>query len=188
MGDKYTILAVCGKSGAGKDTIVNKYLEYWPERFNKIIHWTTRPPRDYEVEGINYHFTQPFAMNEGVLEWTKFNDWFFGTDISALVKDKINIGVFSPAAIKKLDKNPNINLILVYITCDDKVRLQRCLNREESPNCTEICRRFLTDEQDFQQLAFVYELSITDINILSNWLSMPTKEELYKIISDNELD
>lgn len=33
------------------------------------------------------------------IEFTCFNNWWYGTSIDALVKDKINIGIFSPKAI-----------------------------------------------------------------------------------------
>lgn len=43
------ILALIGKSGAGKDTIVNWMTSNLPEyHFNKIILTTTRPMRSYE--------------------------------------------------------------------------------------------------------------------------------------------
>ena len=54
MENKYKILALFGKSGAGKDTI-QKWLTT-NYNMNGIISCTTRPPRDYERDGIHYHF------------------------------------------------------------------------------------------------------------------------------------
>ena len=42
----------------------------------------------------------------------------------------------------------------------DKTRLLRCLNREENPDCEEICRRFMTDEQDFAALSEWEEFAV----------------------------
>ena len=52
---KYKIVAICGKAGAGKDALLQALLRAYPEA-HEIISYTTRPPRDYEVDGKNYHF------------------------------------------------------------------------------------------------------------------------------------
>ena len=44
-----------GKAGSGKDTIMKKMLELYPDLY-EIVSCTTRPRRDYEIEGINYYF------------------------------------------------------------------------------------------------------------------------------------
>jgi hypothetical protein len=38
----------------------------------------------------------------------------------------------------------------------------RSLKREIYPNCTEICRRFLADQKDFQGIDFEYEFFLND--------------------------
>ena len=56
------------------------------------------------------------------------------------------------------------------------MRIIRQLNREEEPDCAEICRRFQTDEKDFDDLEFDYHVirneSIEDmqscVKILAN--------------------
>lgn len=45
----------------------------------------------------------------------------------------------------------------IYIEVSDKIRLLRQLNRENNPNCAEICRRFFTDEQDFQKEKYDFD-------------------------------
>ena len=54
MENKYKVLALFGKSGAGKDTI-QKWLTT-NYNMNGIISCTTRPKRDYEKDGVDYHF------------------------------------------------------------------------------------------------------------------------------------
>ena len=53
-------------------------------------------------------------------------------------------------------QDPRLNVYPVYIHASDKTRLLRNLNREEKPNCSEICRRYFTDEQDFDDIPFEY--------------------------------
>jgi guanylate kinase len=84
-----------------------------------------------------------------MLEWTRFNNWNYGTSIEELDEDKINIGVFNPYGIYNLSKNPNVKLSIYKINCSDKTRLLRQLNRENNPDVKEIIRRFSADEEDF---------------------------------------
>ena len=152
----YKIVVLFGKSGAGKDTTLKEICK--DSDFNKIITCTTRPKRDYEVDGVDYNFlTIPQfsekVLNGDMIEATSFNDdWFYGTDIHSLREDKINVGVFNISSIECMFGNPDLELELVYIIASDKTRLLRNLNREYDPNCHEICRRFLADEKDFEKL------------------------------------
>jgi guanylate kinase len=159
MENKYKVLALFGKSGAGKDTI-QKWLTT-NYNMNGIISCTTRPPRDYERDGIHYHFlsNEEFAqkvLNMSMLEATVFNDWCYGTPIESLKEDKINVGVFNIQGIECLLQDNKLDILPIFIDCSDKTRLLRNIKREKVPNCLEICRRFITDEKDFSDINFDY--------------------------------
>lgn len=159
MENKYKVLALFGKSGAGKDTI-QKWLTT-NYNMNGIISCTTRPPRDYERDGIHYHFlsNEEFAqkvLNMSMLEATVFNDWCYGTPIESLKEDKINVGVFNIQGIECLLQDNRLDILPIFIDCSDKIRLLRNIKREKVPNCLEICRRFITDEKDFSDINFDY--------------------------------
>ena len=53
-----------------------------------------------------------------------------------------------------------LNIIPIYIDASNKTRLLRQLNREKEPDCSEICRRFFTDEKDFQEENFDFKYKI----------------------------
>ena len=57
MNKQYTIMAIMGKAGSGKDTLCRALLKE-PEFLNAkpIISCTTRPIRDNETDGVDYHF------------------------------------------------------------------------------------------------------------------------------------
>lgn len=148
------IVALMGKAGAGKDTLLNKICAEYPE-YHKIVSCTTRPMRDNEKEGEDYHFLSVSqfiekVMNGDMLEATEFNGWHYGTIKSSLI-DGINIGVFNPEGYDCLTQIPmkDVKIIGIYIRCNDKERLIRQLNREFEPNVKEIIRRYQTDEDDF---------------------------------------
>ena len=181
----YDIVCLIGESGSGKDSILKEVLSSAKKRnlnINSIINCTTRPKRESEQEGVDYYFlsledfTEKLLRNE-LLEATNFNDWFYGTEFSALREDQINIGIFNPDAIYNIkETHNNINLWVYYIEASGKERLLRQLNREETPDIDEIIRRYQTDELDFRFLDFHYNIleneTVEDqnnsINILLN--------------------
>lgn len=154
---KYKIIAVMGQAGAGKDSFVNAIIKgNYLSLAKPIISCTTRPIRENEQDGVNYHYltNEEFAeqvVNGEMLEATVFNNWCYGTSTKNLDKNAINLGVFNPEGVEILRGYDNIDLIVIYIVADDKVRLLRQLNREEHPDCNEIVRRFGTDKQDFKE-------------------------------------
>ena len=67
-------------------------------------------------------------------------------------------------------KDPRLDVYPIFIACEDKTRLLRTLNRETSPDCEEICRRFLTDLSDFEEIPFEYKTHYNGININPDWI------------------
>lgn len=153
----YKILAIMGKAGTGKSTLCKALLEQ-PEflRAKEIVSCTTRPIRQNETEGIDYHFLTNEQFTNQILagemiEATVFNDWCYGTSINNLSADVLNIGVFNPEGVILLKDRDNIDLKVIYLEANDKDRLLRQLNREANPDCHEIIRRFNADENDFSE-------------------------------------
>ena len=162
MNTKYTIIALMGKAGSGKDTILHALLKQ-PVFKNAapIVSCTTRPMRENEKDGIDYHFLTQSEFTDKILsgdmlEATVFNDWCYGTSLENLSKDKINIGVFNPEGVGLLRNNENIKLTLIYIEANDKDRLIRQLSRENNPDVHEIIRRYSADEMDFSEEEIEY--------------------------------
>lgn len=153
---KYKVIAICGKSAAGKDTLLQTMLNVLGDEVHEIISHTTRPPREGEVEGKNYYFTtddifmRKIWHNE-MLETAKYRNWWYGTAIDALEEDKINIGVFNRKGLDSLKNyKGDLDLYVVYVIADDKVRLLRSLHREEHPDVAEIVRRYQADEEEWR--------------------------------------
>lgn len=177
MENKYQIIALIGKSAAGKDYIQNLTCRNHPLMFHKIVGCTTRPMRENEVPGESYHFIslENFTrkvLNGDMLEATEYRDWFYGTPIESLSHEKINIGVFNPAGIEALLEDSRLDVLVLFVDTDDKTRLLRSLNREEAPDCAEICRRYFADQKDFAGLDFAYYIihggdDVEDADIMS---------------------
>lgn len=160
--NKYKVIAICGKSASGKDTLLRLLLQLFPW-LHKIVNSTTRPQRDYEVNGKDYYFLsleefieQDYIQNK-MIETAQFREWYYGTSIEALKLNKINVGVFNPTGLYNLIKRDDIDLYVVYVNATDKERLLRSLTREKNPDVDEIIRRYLADKEDFSFLSQIYE-------------------------------
>lgn len=163
----YNIVALIGKSGAGKDSMMQQVLKLLAEKnitaeVHEIISCTSRPMREGEAYGVNYYYYYPddFAtkiINGEMLEFTQFNNWWYGTGYDSVRSDSvINIGAFNPAGVRQLLDRQDCNVTVYWITTPDKQRLYRQLDREDDPNVKEIIRRFSADEEDFSDIDFDY--------------------------------
>ena len=148
--NKIIVVAFVGKSGAGKDYCMKQVAK--DNNWHIIVSSTTRPKRDYETEGVDYHFlTEKEFATARFLETASFNGWHYGTRYEDLDPTRTNVGVFNPTGLKSLAaQNDIIDLEIIYVKASAKTRLLRQLHREEDPNVYEIIRRFGTDEADFR--------------------------------------
>lgn len=164
---KIKIVALFAPAGAGKDYLLKQLFHdvsvdtHINKDIHEIISQTTRPPREGEVDGVNYYFkTEEEFRNDieqyNLLEWTEFRKWYYGTNLSALNKNAVNIGVFNIRGIETLMQDPRINVYPVAIKASPKTRLIRQLTREENPDVKEIIRRYEADEKDFESIDFRY--------------------------------
>ena len=83
---KGRLIIVAGPSGAGKGTVENAVMEKFPEiEFSVSV--TTRPRRDYEIEGQHYFFISKAEFlkcieRDELVEWQEVyskNGHFYGT-------------------------------------------------------------------------------------------------------------
>lgn len=166
--NKYKIVALFGKAGAGKDYIQKQIMQtdFGKNYLSEIISCTTRPPREGEIDGVHYHFKSKLSdfFSVPLIECTCFRNWWYGTSTDHLNKNKINIGVFNINGINQILENKDIDCLPIRIICYDKIRLLRQLTREYNPNCMEICRRFQTDYKDFLNIPFEYKGVLNNTN------------------------
>lgn len=149
---KYKLIALCGKSAVGKDTILNEVIgdEDKNEFFHKIVSVTTRPKRKTEVDGVDYYFVDDSDIpNLRLLELEHFNGWAYGTMQAELEEDRINLGIFTPRGIAQLAATGLVELTVVIVESDADIRLSRSLLRSFGEQVLEMCRRNIADAEDF---------------------------------------
>ena len=96
--EKGKLIVVSGPSGVGKDTVVSEYLKMHPEDVLSVS-MTSRPKRNYEVDGVHYYFKTKEGFEEEIkkgnlLEYALYNGNYYGTPKSEVLKrleDGINV-------------------------------------------------------------------------------------------------
>ena len=77
------LVVISSPSGGGKGTLIRRLLERVPD-LGYSVSWTTRPPREGEIEGRHYHFISPEEFSEmrergEFLEWALVHNNYYGT-------------------------------------------------------------------------------------------------------------
>ncbi len=158
------VVCLMGRSSSGKDTIFKKLLEQEEVSLQKIVPYTTRPIRDGEQDGVEYHFTNEAGYQEllragRMIESRAYHTCYGLWRYFTVADENINLEEQSYVLIGTLEAYTHIcrfygkeKVLPVMIELDDGVRLQRALDREktqDNPKYEEMCRRFLADAEDF---------------------------------------
>ncbi len=162
MGKIYYMM---GKSSSGKDTLFKMLKEAFPE-FKEIVLYTTRPRREGETDGREYHFVADEILEEfqkagKMIELRAYDTihgiWKYATvdDGQVRLKEADYLSIGTLESYEKLQEYYGANRIVpLYIEVEDGERLFRALSRErmqEKPKYAEMCRRFLADTEDFSE-------------------------------------
>ena len=162
MGKIYYMM---GKSSSGKDTLYKEVLKALP-KLKTLVLYTTRPIREGEQEGIEYHFVTDEELERlekaGKIIEERTYDTVYGAWKYATIEDgQINLAAYDYLVIGTLESYAGMkkcygaeNLVPIYIEVEDGERLSRALSRErqqEQPKYEEMCRRFLADQKDFSE-------------------------------------
>jgi guanylate kinase len=189
---KFIIL--CSKSAAGKDSIQSALLDSIPY-LKPIISSTSRPKRENEVEGREYHFLSQKEMedllySDKLIESRTYDvengdTWIYGVADTAidLETDNIYVGILDIRGLHQFTSYVGKdNVISFYIDASAKTRMLRSLERE--PNMSdeqvmEVCRRALADDKDFNMACKYVDFCLTNeteedfngcIEILTQWI------------------
>ena len=160
------IFYIMGKSSTGKDTIYKKLLDKYPEELRQVVMYTTRPIREEEKDGVTYNFvTEDYfnnAKEQGLIIESRAYNTVHGIWRYFTVNDgKIDLqngnylisGVLE-SYVSTREYFGKDKVIPIYIEVEDGERLTRAKKKKKMPGnrrFAEMCRRFLTDTEDFSE-------------------------------------
>ena len=160
------IFCLMGKSSSGKDMIYRELFKRQDISLKKIIPYTTRPIREGEEEGREYHFCNEDQVtqlqNANKIVELRAYDTVYGVWKYFTVDDgQVDLADNSYLLIGTLETYVKIRqyygagqVVPIYIEVEDGERLLRAIAREKEqkiPKYAEMCRRFLADSEDFSE-------------------------------------
>jgi len=169
------IVILCGFCASGKDSVAN-YLS--DKGYSKIISHTTRPMRDGEQNGIDYHFvsSEEFKALEGngnFIEVRSYDTlvnnvpdkWYYGVVEDSIDKNNINVVVLDIIGLRAFKKEFGDLCTTFFLDVPEEVRRQRCIDRGDYDEY-EFNRRLIDDQKRFPDIVVYSEidhvLSFTD--------------------------
>lgn len=160
------LFVIMGKSSSGKDTIYTTLMGDKELCLKKIVTYTTRPAREGECDGNEYYFVDENKMNDmkfagKIIEQRSYNTMHGVWNYFTADDENIKIDTENYMVIGTLDSYEKLRnyygcdrVVPFYIEVDDGERLLRALTRErmqKEPKYSEMCRRYLADEEDFSE-------------------------------------
>lgn len=177
------MIVLLGESGSGKSSIEKYLVENYG--YKKIVSYTTRQPREGEVDGVDYHFItvsqfRRLKLQGFFAEESTYRDWYYGVAKRDCTDDKV--AVLTPHGLRQISKIDDINITSFYINVPRRDRLIKILQRGDS--IEESYRRNVSDvgmfdgiedEVDYVIHNYGYEKSIEEMS----------KEVLHLALKDN---
>lgn len=156
------MIVLVGESASGKSSIEKYLVEKYG--YKKIVSYTTRQPRDGEIDGVDYHFIteekfHELKEQEFFAETATYNNWHYGTAKEDCTNDKI--AVLTPHGLRQISKIKDIDVISFYINVPRRDRLIKILQRGD--NIEEAYRRSLSDVGQFDGIKDEIDFIIDNI-------------------------
>ncbi len=152
------LIILSGPSGVGKDTIIDEWKRHDP-RVVRVIAYTTRNPREGEVDGVDYHFVSrerflELAHSGAFLEYKEVHGNFYATPLSdmeaLLIKGYIAIlKIDVQGAIDVMPLRPDA--VSVFLLPPDVNELRRRIEDRGRDNPADITRRMQNSEWEMSQ-------------------------------------
>ena len=152
-------IILVGKAGSGKDFLRQKFES---RGFKYAVSYTTRPPREGEVQGKDYYFISEdeamvLTQSNFFYEYVIFNGWIYGTSITSF--NNYDLFIMTPAGVSRIKPEDRENSFIIYLDIPTSVRIKR-LSKREMPGDS-VRRRIEADELDFDDF-IDYDLRITN--------------------------
>lgn len=169
-------LVICGPSGVGKSTLIERMKAAFPDTFGFSVSHTTRGPRPGEQEGISYHYVtkEQFVAakaNNEFIETAEFSGNMYGTSCKA-VSDVQKAGQICILDIEmqgviQLKAHPDIHPHYVFIRPPSMEELERRLRDRKTEQEDAIQKRLQRAqlELDYGSVPGNFDLVIVNDNV-----------------------
>jgi guanylate kinase len=174
-------LILVGKGGSGKDHARKISENIIGAKY--AISYTTRPPREGEVDGVDYYFIPMRTFNKMInedawYEYVNFNGWNYGTSKEQFDND--HLFIMTPKGLSHLSNDDRDESVVLFLDIPEDIRRERMAAR--SGNADSIERRLQADEADFKDFEdFDFKITNPDYrvdDIIEVWRKVNILEKL----------
>ncbi|PBP16012.1 guanylate kinase, partial [Diplocarpon rosae] len=133
-------IILSGPRGVGRGTLTSMLLKAHEKSFTKTVPYTTRPAKEKEVDGIDYHFVNKekfVIMRDGdqFLEYNETDDNYYGTSRknveSIIAQGKIPILCLGMSGVQQL-KDQEYNARFISLTPPSILELEARLRQRDT--------------------------------------------------------
>jgi len=168
------LLVFVGESGSGKTTLIAELVKKYPNKFKKIVTYTSRPLRIGEVDGRDYHFfpTEYFIDNRDLVLVKKLDGGnYYGTRKTDLYSSTHHLLLTSKiTGIPKLVSLGLKNIIAARISINKELKVARMRQRGDTEKMISDCLR--------SDIASESDVNLEGILVIDLDASHPVDEEI----------
>ena len=153
--DQNIMVILSSPSGVGKTTLTKKIQQKY-ESFKISVSHTTRPPRDNEIDGVDYHFVshnqfKDLIKKNSFYEHAKIFENYYGTlksNVDNIIKNNDILFDIDWQGTQQLSKFKNLNLVKIFLTTDNKEELKNRLIKRNQNSLKEVEKRLNSFDED----------------------------------------
>jgi guanylate kinase len=171
MAQKGLPIIISAPSGAGKTTLCQALKKRLPDLNFSVSH-TTRPPRENEQDGVDYHFITKkkfleMTDRDEFLEWAQIHDNYYGTArkniTDTLQKGKDLVLELDVQGVETL-RNLKYRGVYIFILPPSMEELEKRLTGRGTESDNQIKQRLEAGKKEMAK-SRLYDYAVTNTNV-----------------------